>query len=104
MKHSNSTIEAMFDPAQFATLGHALIDILTRHLETNLSGTKKILNWQDPETEDLNWQSPLPKSASHDLTTLLPKLEEILQNSLAIHHPHNMGHQVSTPLPLSCPL
>ena len=101
MKHHNKTIEAMFDPSQFATLGHTLIDLLARHLETNLTGTAKVIHWQDPATQDLNWQAPLPHSASHDLNALLPKLEEILKNNLAIHHPHNMGHQVSTPLPLA---
>ena len=31
MKHPNLTIQAMFDPAQFAILGHALIETLVQH-------------------------------------------------------------------------
>ena len=101
MKHPNLTIQAMFDPAQFATLGHALIETLVQHLEANLSGASKVLDWQDPASEDLHWQAPLPHRPTLDQNALFTKLESILKHNLAIHHPHNMGHQVSSPLPLA---
>ena len=101
MKHPNLTIQTMFDPAQFATLGHALIETLVQHLEANLSGASKVLDWQDPASEDLHWQAPLPHRPTLDQNALFTKLESILKHNLAIHHPHNMGHQVSSPLPLA---
>ena len=102
MRHENPIIQAMFDSEQFASTGHALIEMLAKHLETNLSGTNKVLDWLDPTLESFQWQEPLPHSPIFDSKTLLTKLSnKILKNNLNIHHPHNLGHQVSTPLPLA---
>ena len=102
MKHSNPTIAEMFNVQQFANTGHQLIDLLASHLEANLSGTSKVLNWKTPDVEDAHWRAQLPKTPTISPQELLEKLaQEILPNSLAIHHPHNMGHQVATPLPMA---
>ena len=102
MKHPNPIIANMFDVQQFADMGHQLIDLLASHLETNLTGTSKVLNWKTPSVEDAHWRVPLPKTPTINSQGLLEKLsQEILPNGLAIHHPHNMGHQVATPLPMA---
>lgn len=101
-KHPNALIHEMFHAENFRETGHALIDLLSRHLADNIDAKRPVLNWQDPVTEDSNWQAPLPTSSSLDSATLLQTLEkQILANSLAIHHPRNMGHQVATPLPIA---
>lgn len=100
--HPNPLIAEMFDAENFSETGHALINLLSQHLADNLTAKRSVLNWQDPVTEDENWQAPLPKTAIIDTTTLVETLEKkILRNSLAIHHPRNMGHQVATPLPVA---
>jgi L-2,4-diaminobutyrate decarboxylase len=102
MKHSNPIIAEMFDAQQFAETGHQLIDLLAAHLEANVAGTSKVLNWKMPSLEDQHWHAPIPQKSTINPQGLLEKLsQEILPNNLAIHHPHNMGHQVSCPLPMA---
>ena len=101
-QHTNPIIAAMFDSQQFAETGHQLIDLLATHLAENLAGASKVLNWKMPVLEDANWQAPLPQTPTIDPQGLLQKIQqEILPHNLAIHHPHNMGHQVATPLPMA---
>ena len=102
MKHTNPIINEMFDAAQFSETGHQLIDLLAAHLDTNLAGSAQVLNWKPPQIEDGRWQAPIPKIPTINPKEFLNKLaQEILPNNLAIHHPHNMGHQVASPLPLA---
>jgi L-2,4-diaminobutyrate decarboxylase len=101
-KHPSALIDEMFNAENFRETGHALIDLLSQHLAENIDANRSVLNWQDPVREDANWQAPLPTSATLDSAALLQTLEkQILSNSLAIHHPRNMGHQVATPLPIA---
>jgi L-2,4-diaminobutyrate decarboxylase len=102
MKHPNPIIAEMFNTEQFAQTGHQLIDVLTAHLDANITGASKVLNWKIPSIEDTNWNAPLPHASTINPQGLLDKLTlEILPTSLAIHHPHNMGHQVASPLPMA---
>jgi len=95
-------IASMFDAETFRTTGHALIELLADQLKANLQGQSQVLNWRDPATEDQRWQQTLPQTPTLDSDGLLEKLRtDILPNSLAIHHPHNLGHQVATPLPMA---
>jgi L-2,4-diaminobutyrate decarboxylase len=92
----------MFDPAGFRLQGHALIDLLADHLETSLAGENKVLQWKLPAQEDLRWKAPLPHTPSLSASGLLERIrDDILPAGLAIHHPHNLGHQVATPLPMA---
>lgn len=102
MKHINPIIAEMFDTQQFAETGHQLIELLAAHLEANIAGTSKVLNWKVPSVADQHWHAPLPRKSTINPQGLLEKLnQEVLSNSLAIHHPHNMGHQVACPLPMA---
>ena len=97
-----NTISSMFDPQVFQSVGHTLIDLLTSHLQGNLAGKGKVIDWKNPTVEDLNWQAPLPQQASLSAEDFIEKLnQQILPHGLAIHHPRNMGHQVATPLPMA---
>ena len=98
----NALISAMFDPEHFRATGHKLIDLLAEQLRTNLTGERKVLNWQDPTEADQYWDEALPQKPTLDADSLLKRLDtDILKNSLAIHHPRNLGHQVATPLPIA---
>jgi len=99
---NKDAITQMFSPDQFRETGYQLIELLAEHLEQQLSGRGNVLNWHEPVTEDKHWQQPIPQQANLDISGLLDKLKtEILPASLAIHHPHNLGHQVATPLPIA---
>ncbi|MDZ4098678.1 MAG: pyridoxal-dependent decarboxylase, partial [Methylophilaceae bacterium] len=100
MRHTNKIIAAMFDPTAFRSTGHELIDLLADELQRNLDSERQVLNWREPLQEDKRWQQPLPIKPSLDLSGLLQRLnEDVLPGNLGIHHPHNLGHQVATPLP-----
>jgi L-2,4-diaminobutyrate decarboxylase len=100
MRHPNKIIAAMFDPTAFRSTGHELIDLLANELQRNLDSERQVLNWREPLQEDKRWQQALPLTPSLDLSGLLQRLsEDILPGNLGIHHPHNLGHQVATPLP-----
>lgn len=95
-------LEDMYDPERFRAQGHALIDLLAEHLAGSLSGRGKVLDWQAPATEDLNWAAPLPLLPTLSPALLMERLrDDILPAGLAIHHPRNLGHQVAPPLPLA---
>lgn len=101
-KHPQAIINEMFDHEAFQQTGYALIELLSKYFATNIEGNRQVILWKDPVDEDLNWQAPLPRSATLNAKNLLLKLgNEILPNTLAIHHPHNIGHQVATPLPIA---
>jgi L-2,4-diaminobutyrate decarboxylase len=92
----------MYSPQNFQSMGYAIIDLLTQYLEKNLAGESEVIAWKAPLTEDLKWQAALPKNATLSADAFLQKLDqEILANTLAIHHPRNMGHQVANPLPVA---
>lgn len=99
---ADSRILGMFDPQQFRNTGHALIDLLADYLATNMEGTGKVIDWVPPHLAELDWLAPLPQHPVLNPTDLLERLRhEILPGTLAIHHPHNLGHQVAAPLPLA---
>ena len=96
------TMVEMFSPEAFRHHGHALIDMLADSLGQQLSGTGQVLYWKSPQEEDQQWRAPLPISPSLDDAGWMAVLgNRILAGNLAIHHPHNMGHQVASPLPLA---
>jgi hypothetical protein len=63
MKHSNPIIAEMFNAKQFAETGHQLIDLLAAHLEANIAGTSKVLNWKMSSLEDKHWHAPIPQKS-----------------------------------------
>jgi L-2,4-diaminobutyrate decarboxylase len=99
---SAKKIAAMFDAEEFRRHGHAVIDLLADQLTHYLQGNGQVIGWRDPAIEDQRWQQPLPLTPMLDAEGLLVRLEtDILPAALAIHHPHNLGHQVATPLPMA---
>lgn len=102
MNDPQTIFNAMFDPETFRATGHALIDLLADELGQNLRGEQPVLRWHAPQQEDARWRRPLPLRSELQPAQLLAQLRElILPGCLAIHHPHNFGHQVATPLPLA---
>ena len=93
-------INELFDPEQFRSLGKSLIDVLSDYLHASLHGQENVLAWKSPQEATLSWQSPLPRQGvlnSHDLLASIS--DNVLANTLRIHHPRNLGHQVAPPLP-----
>ncbi len=101
-KLSKKEISAMFDGTEFRGAGHVIVDLLAEYLDKNLQGQGDVLDWQAPQNVIKHWQKPLPMQA-----TLTPKAfisalgKDVLANTLHIHHPRNLGHQVAPPLPVA---
>lgn len=96
------SIKTMFDSEQFRLSGHQLIDLLAEHLATSLQGSGKVLDWRAPALAEQHWRCPLPQQPTLTPDSLLDRLRhDILPAGLAVHHPHNLGHQVALPLPIA---
>lgn len=93
---------AMFDSTEFRGAGHVIIELLADYLDKNLMGEGKVIDWQAPQQALKNWQKPLPVKPALTPREFITALDmDILARSLRIHHPHNLGHQVATPLPVA---
>lgn len=102
MKLSEKEILALFDSTEFRGAGHVIIELLAEYLDKNIKGESKVIDWQAPKDAIKHWQQPLPRKPAltpREFVTALDK--DILARTLRIHHPHNLGHQVATPLPVA---
>ena len=99
MNKSTSGIPDPFDPEEFRSKGHQIIDILSEYLKDALSGKDMaILPWQDPDklTELFSFTS-----GGGEKEPLDSFVRRIIAFSNHLHHPHYIGHQVTSPLPLT---
>lgn len=87
-----------YNPENFREQSHKLVDLLSDHLNNSLSGKHpKVLPWEDPEDKYLYWKNFLTDKEKN--TTDFYK--ELINQSLHLHNPKYIGHQVVPPLPLS---
>ena len=97
-----NNINEMFDAENFRSMGHDLIELLTEYLHGSLEGEGEVLAWKSPQQESLRWQSSLPRQGELTSESLISFIrEEVLANTLRVHHPRNLGHQVAPPLPIA---
>lgn len=91
-------IQTAFDPKIFRTQGHQLIDLLADHLENSITGkTAHSQQWESPDERLQFWQEEWAKG-DFDLSTFI---KQILEQSLHLHHPKYVGHQVGVSAPIS---
>lgn len=102
MQLSEKDLLALFDSTEFRGAGHVIIELLADYLDKNLKGEGKVIDWHPPQQAIKNWQRPLPvKSVLTPRQFIAALDQDILARSLRIHHPHNLGHQVASPLPIA---
>jgi L-2,4-diaminobutyrate decarboxylase len=92
-----SNIPSPFNPEKFRKDGHALVDQLSDYLNDALTGKEMaVLPWNDPDklAEDFSFDSAGGEDERIDAF-----IKRIIDNSIHIHHPHYIGHQVTSPLP-----
>jgi L-2,4-diaminobutyrate decarboxylase len=97
MKKTKANIPSPFDPEEFRKEGHLLVDTLSEYLNSALTGEKMpVLPWNDPDelTEIFSLDSE-----GGENEPLNDFIKRIIDNSIHIHHPHYIGHQVTSPLP-----
>jgi L-2,4-diaminobutyrate decarboxylase len=99
MRNNESSIPEPFDPEEFRKKGHEVIDILAEYLNDALSGKEMaVLPWNDPEklTEIFSFAS-----GGGEKELPADYIKRIIAFSNHLHHPHYIGHQVTSPLPLT---
>lgn len=94
----NNLLNEAFHHETFRTQGHALVDLLADHLQQSISGsTKQSQQWASPEERLAFWEADF---ASNDFD-LLSFAKAIIDQSLHLHHPKYVGHQVGVSVPIA---
>jgi L-2,4-diaminobutyrate decarboxylase len=92
-------IPTPFNPENFRNEGHKLVDTLADYLGSALSGEKMaVLPPNDPD--DLAGKFSFESGGGKD-EEFPAFISRIIENSIHIHHPNYIGHQVTSPLPLT---
>jgi len=81
-----------YDSESFRNLGHQLVDYLADYLK---DGTTKANVWKDPEERLKDWPA-FPENSDP-----FQFFKTIIENSVHLHNPKYMGHQISPPLPVA---
>lgn len=99
MNNIESDFPSPFNPDEFRKEGHIIVDTLADYLQKSLSGSEMpVLPWNDPEKLAGIFSF---ESGGGSKETFESYLKRIIDHSIHIHHPHYIGHQVTSPLPLT---
>lgn len=91
-------LSQVYAPEAFREAGHRLIDALADHLANTQAGkTEQAITWQQPDEALERWQFD-PSNPGGNAVDLLQK---ILTESVQLHHPRYMGHQISPTAPIA---
>jgi L-2,4-diaminobutyrate decarboxylase len=99
MTIKKSIIPFPFNPDEFRKEGHKVVDMLSDYLRNALSGNEMpVLPWNDPEklVEMFSFES-----GGGETEPLDTFLKRIIDQSIHIHNPRYIGHQVTSPLPIT---
>lgn len=92
---NKSLLHQVFDPESFRDQGHQLVDMLADHLAAMLYHTpEKVINYIHPDVNYQSWSDSVTDGG-------LDFFQKVKDNSIHLHHPRYMGHQVTTPAPLA---
>lgn len=92
---NQSLISKAFSPENFRKQGHQLVDMLGDYLDKALQGSEPVNQWHDPEDQLKYWQEDFIEGDKE----LENFFKNIIDRSLHMHNPKNMGHQVAIPAP-----
>ncbi|MEN8119071.1 MAG: aminotransferase class I/II-fold pyridoxal phosphate-dependent enzyme [Bacteroidota bacterium] len=92
-------LKKAYNPEDFRKLGHEIVDLLADYLQSQKNDKKqKVLPWQNPDILLSKWQNDFQNNNNQSIKYLY---SELLNDSIHIHNPNYMGHQVCPPLPIS---
>ncbi len=95
---ANTSLQAAYDSTTFRRLGHQVIDQIADYLDRATKGEgMPVLPDCAPDALLARWPAGFPALGGQE--TLSGLLERVLADSNHLHHPHYIGHQVTTPLP-----
>jgi L-2,4-diaminobutyrate decarboxylase len=94
----NDLLQQAYDPEAFRRQGHALIDMLADYLNTMQQPAGQPAIAYRPPAEALEeWTRRLRKGETDPMQIF----QRVLDQSVGLHHPHYMGHQISPPAPVA---
>ena len=95
-----SLLQKAFDAETFRTQGHQLINLLADYLADvqQPDTSQKIWNYIAPDDLFQQYKMDYEQKAPTDPIDFF---EKIIHQTTHLHHPRYMGHQTSTPLPIS---
>ncbi|HEX2976524.1 MAG TPA: hypothetical protein VHO68_11370, partial [Bacteroidales bacterium] len=93
------SIPSPFNPESFRSEGHKLVDTLADYLGNALNGAEMpVLPNKDPDELTDTFAFYTAGGKDEEFSAYIKR---IIDNSIHIHHPHYIGHQVTSPLPLA---
>lgn len=94
----DEALRAAFDAGAFREQGHRTIDLLADYLARATSrADMPVLPWASPAEAVASW----PCDFEHGAATLDALLARVVRESNHLHHPRYVGHQVTSPLPMT---
>ena len=91
-------LKNVYDPENFRRQGHTLIDLLADYLDNSLSRQPdRVIPWIEPETAEERWAARLNDTGQEPGQLF----RQVMEESIKLHHPRYMGHQVSPAAPVA---
>jgi len=87
-------LKNLFDPEEFRSLAINMVDLLTDYLHQIQSDTKPVNQWSTHQELTEKWDRLLSTKP-----TIIELAKGVIDDSMHIHHPHYVGHQVSAVAP-----
>lgn len=96
LKDQSTKLKQAYDAEHFRQSGHELIDLLADYLTKATNGEKMpVLPWLAYEDAQQNWEEHYNANTPEDL------FQKTLRESIHVHHPNYMGHQISPAAPMA---
>jgi L-2,4-diaminobutyrate decarboxylase len=91
-----------YDPQLFRRNGHKIVDALAAYLDSALAGGLPVLSLHAAHELAQEYQGSLPINPADDVDGEISRaLAQIIRQSIHLHHPGYMGHQLPPVLPLA---
>lgn len=99
MKPYNKQLKEAFDPDNFKEMALVCADMLSTYLKQCLAREcESVLPDISPDSMLNRWQAQIPEKPTSHVMELVART---IEDSNHLHHPGYIGHQVTSPLPLS---
>lgn len=87
-----------YDSATFRQQGHDVVNLLADYLEKVSHKNEPTLSFKSPEAALDFWNEDFKTELLKNPTSLF---EKVIDNSMHLHSPRYVGHQVTAPLPVA---
>jgi L-2,4-diaminobutyrate decarboxylase len=95
----NDRLRAAFEPAVFRAQGHRVVDLLADYLSKATQGQMPVSLAVPADHRQTLWPAEFP--SPNQERGVAEIVSEVLAQSIHLHHPRFMGHQVGVPLPMA---